>query len=602
MKNKVLKKYFGHDSFRVGQEEIIDNILRGRDVLAVMPTGAGKSICYQIPAIMSEGVALVVSPLISLMKDQVTALVQAGVRAAFLNSTLSPKQYELAVSRAIKGEYKIIYIAPERLLTDEFITVARCLDISMITVDEAHCVSQWGQDFRPSYLNVPQFVEKLDKRPVICAFTATATESVKKDISELLLLDKPFEITTGFNVKNLYYEVREPLNKLNELIRILKTKSGKSGIVYCLARKTVEEVCDEINDAGISATRYHAGLDQEERNQNQEDFIYDRKTVMVATNAFGMGIDKSNVSFVIHYNMPKDLESYYQEAGRAGRDGEAADCILLYGKGDVRKNLFLIENGNENVQLSPEMKNELIKRDKARLKVMNSYCKTTECLREYILKYFGEQTVNYCGNCGNCISNFEDVEITTQAQMIISCVIRLKKKNRKVGRLMLCDILHGSKRENLVRQGYNNFSTYAIMRDTPLKEIKWIVEFLIDNGYLFSSEEHYYTIFCTRKGAEFIKNTHKIIMKMPKEINTNIVKREVEIDEGLRDTLKKVRQRLAKKQGVPPYVIFNDASIRDMCKKLPTNQEEFLMVSGVGEYKAKKYGRCFIEAIMEYIN
>ena len=404
-KEEALKTYYGYDAFRGGQEAVIDALLSGRDALAIMPTGAGKSVCYQIPALLLPGITLVVSPLVSLMRDQVTQLVQMGIPAAFLNSSLTFRQYLLALDRAKEGRYKIIYVAPERLETEGFQSFVREADISLVAVDEAHCISQWGQDFRPSYLNIPAFVEGLPRRPPVGAFTATATPDVKADIRRLLDLRDPLELTTGFDRENLYFEVQQPSDKRAALLELVKSRPGKCGIVYCATRKTVEEVCDFLRQRGVSAARYHAGLDPEERQRNQEDFLYDRVQVMVATNAFGMGINKPNVRFVIHYNMPKDLESYYQEAGRAGRDGEPARCVLLYAGMDVRTIRFLMEREQENqTDLPPEVKAEAAEKAEERLKYMTYYSTTRRCLRGFILGYFGQKAPARCGRCSACLA------------------------------------------------------------------------------------------------------------------------------------------------------------------------------------------------------
>ena len=415
-KQDVLKQYFGYDTFRGGQEEIIDALLAGRDVLAVMPTGAGKSVCYQVPALLLPGITLVVSPLVSLMRDQVTQLVQMGVPAAYLNSSLTYRQYLLALDRAREGRYKIIYVAPERLDTEGFQSFVRSAQISMVAVDEAHCISQWGQDFRPAYLNIPDFVDRLPQRPVVGAFTATATSEVREDIQRLLELEAPLSITTGFDRDNLYLEVCRPSVKRVELLARVRERPGECGIVYCSTRKNVEEVCQFLQSSGISATRYHAGLEPEERQQNQEDFLFDRVQVMVATNAFGMGIDKSDVRFVIHYNMPLDLESYYQEAGRAGRDGQDADCILLYSAGDVRTGNFLIDNSEPAAGASPEEVETQILRQKDRLRQMTFYCHSRYCLRGEILKYFGQRTGREgCGACSVCRPDLQRASVVKLA-------------------------------------------------------------------------------------------------------------------------------------------------------------------------------------------
>ncbi len=602
-KHEVLREYFGHADFRKGQEELIDNILQGRDVLGIMPTGAGKSVCYQVPALMLEGITIVVSPLISLMADQVAALVRSGVKAAYINSSLTYPQYCEVFRRAKSGLYKIIYVAPERLLTDEFLSLASEIPISMLTVDEAHCVSQWGQDFRPSYLKITEFAERLPCRPIISAFTATATGDVKNDIIAMLRLNDPFTVTTGFDRKNLYFGVLHPRDKFAELEKIVRRNEGKSGIVYCITRKTVEEVCEKLCAAGYSASRYHAGLSDEERQANQDDFICDRKSVMVATNAFGMGIDKSNVSYVVHYNMPKNLEGYYQEAGRAGRDGEPAECILLYSGKDVHTNRFLIENCSDgNPDIDDETREEIRKRDLQRLKEMTFYCTITGCLREYILRYFGEKSPHYCGNCSGCSSNFENVDVTVEAQKIVSCVYRVNNTGRSFGRSMIADILNGSKRERVIQMGFDKLSTYGIMSDMTQKKIVKIIDFLIENGWLALVGD-YAVVKTTAKSAEIVKNRVKVEMKLEKESEPAPAKApapQYDIDGGLFEQLRRLRSEYAAAEHVPAYIIFSDAALKDMCRKLPANEEEFLNVSGVGKKKAERYGEAFCTLIEQY--
>ncbi|MBQ3162264.1 MAG: DNA helicase RecQ [Oscillospiraceae bacterium] len=601
----VLSEYFGHTEFRQGQEELIDSILSGRDVLGIMPTGAGKSVCYQVPALLFDGITIVVSPLISLMSDQVSALVQSGVKAAYINSSLTLPQYREVFRRARMGMYKIIYVAPERLTTDEFISFAESTKISMVTVDEAHCVSQWGQDFRPSYLKIVEFIERLSYRPVVSAFTATATAEVKEDISNILRLNNPFTVTTGFDRKNLYFGVRHPKDKYTELKQILDGNSGKSGVVYCITRKTVEEVCERLCEDGYSATRYHAGLPDEERRANQEDFICDKSTVMVATNAFGMGIDKSNVSFVVHYNMPKNIEGYYQEAGRAGRDGEPAECVLLYSGQDVRTNRFLIEKGSEeNTDMTEEMRAAVQQKDLERLKAMTFYCNTTGCLREYILRYFGERSPSYCGNCSACNSNFETVDVTTEAQKIVSCVYRVQNSGRSFGRKLIADILKGSANKRIAQFGLDKLPTYGIMPDfTQIKIVK-IMDYLIENGWL-AVEGEFSVVATTPKSAEIVRDRIKVEMKLEKEqeaavsIRTSAV--DYGVDMGLFAELKKLRSSFAAELHVPAYIIFADAALKDMCRKLPESQAEFLSVAGVGKRKAESYGEAFCTLISNYI-
>ena len=601
----VLKEYFGHSQFRNGQADIIDNILAGRDVLGIMPTGAGKSLCYQVPALMLRGVTVVVSPLISLMKDQVSSLVSAGVSAACINSSLTPEEYSDTVYRACRGEYKLLYVAPERLETQEMQRLISSVEISMVTVDEAHCVSQWGQDFRPSYLHISGFINSLTYRPIISAFTATATGDVKEDIIRILGLDSPFSITTGFDRKNLYFSVMQPSNKYTALRQLLDSFGDKCGVIYCISRKNVEEVCEKLNNDGFSATRYHAGLTDEERRQNQDDFIYDRKRIIVATNAFGMGIDKSDVSFVIHYNMPKNIESYYQEAGRAGRDGSPAQCILLYSGGDVRTNNFIIEKSREeNPDLSDEEKEIMLERDRQRLKEMTFYSTTTGCLREYILGYFGEKAPNYCGNCSSCVNGFEETDITIDAQKIVSCVYRVRQKGNYFGKSMIVDILRGSKNEKLFSLGFDKLSTYGIMSDVSARRIRSEIDYLIAGGYLALSEDDYPVLKLTALSPKIVKERIPVKMNLPKE-KTPLGKKRADdsfyAESPLFSELRSLRGKLAAEAHVPAYIVFSDAALRDMCRIRPVSTEQFLTVSGVGKRKAEMYGEEFCRLIREHI-
>lgn len=597
-KYDVLRKYFGYSSFRKGQEEMVDCLLLGRDALGIMPTGAGKSICYQVPAIMFGGVTIVVSPLISLMKDQVNALVQQGVKAAYINRSLTDTQYDKVLKNAALGSFKIIYVAPERLDSVSFINLCRRIKISMVAVDESHCVSQWGQDFRPSYLNINKFITMLPKRPIIGAFTATATDEVKKDIINILQLENPAVVTTGFDRPNLFFSVLKPAKKDDKLVELLRERKGKSGIVYCSTRKKVESVCDFLIEKGFSATRYHAGLSDEERIKNQDDFVYDRKLIMVATNAFGMGIDKSNVSYVIHYNMPKNIESYYQEAGRAGRDGQEADCILLYGAGDVQTCRYFIENTEPNPQMTPEQNQMFKQREEERLKHMIFYCRTSDCLRNYMLRYFGDEAEENCGKCSNCLTKFETVDVTIETQKILSCIIRT---GQKCDVAMIVDVLRGKVNDRIKYFELDKQSTFGIMKNSKPTEIKYIIEKLEEQGYIISVGAGKPILRVTEMSYPVLKGKAKVNIKKTRKLKSHIER--VNIDETnseLFDVLKVVRTYFAMKRGVPAYIIFSDATLADMCKVMPTTPKEFLRVKGVTGIKLEKYGEAFMRVIKEY--
>lgn len=597
-KLSVLKDYFGHDSFRDGQEQIVDALLDGRDALCIMPTGAGKSMCYQIPALLFDGVTIVVSPLISLMKDQVGSLVQSGVPAAYINSSLSYPQFLRVLSNTEHGKYKIIYVAPERLLTDGFLDTCKKIKISMVAVDEAHCVSQWGQDFRPSYLKIVSFIKCLENRPIVGAFTATATNDVKEDIKKILRLENPFEITTGFDRPNLFFGVIKSSSKDEKLIDLIRERGDRSGIVYCATRKNVESVCELLCDNGFSATRYHAGLDEYERRKNQEDFVFDRKNIMVATNAFGMGIDKSNVTYVIHYNMPKNIESYYQEAGRAGRDGGEADCILLYSPKDVRLNRFMIENSEGNDELTIEENEQIRERDFERLKHMTFYSTTNDCLRGFILRYFGGDKKAYCGKCSNCLSVHKLVDVTIDAQKIMSCIART---GQRYGKTVICDVLKGSESEKILKAELNSQSTYGIMKEVTARHIFGTIDFLAEKEYI-SSDNETEALKLLPKSRDVLFGRERLVMKKV-ENSEKVVKThrpEVPVNSDLLVALKALRKGIASKKSVPAYVIFTDATLIDMCKKCPETPDEMLEVSGVGRTKLEKFGKEFLEVIAKF--
>lgn len=604
-KREVLRQYFGHSSFRPGQEALIDGILAGRDALGIMPTGGGKSLCYQVPALLLPGLTLVVSPLISLMKDQVAALNGVGIPAAFLNSALDAQAFQAVCREIRQGMHKLIYVAPERLLQEGFLALMQEQKIAQVAVDEAHCISQWGQDFRPSYRKITEFVARLPRRPVLSAFTATATAEVQADILTQLELRDPVKVVTGFNRPNLYFAVQQPKRKQPVLTALVEARRDRSGIVYCATRSGVEKICDLLCQRGIPATRYHAGLSEEERQRNQDDFQFDRKTVMVATNAFGMGIDKSNVSFVIHYNMPKSLEAYYQEAGRAGRDGENADCVLLFAPADVETARFLIENGGAD-QLSEEDAALVRKRDYERLQAMTGYCKSVDCLRGRLLDYFGQIHPANCGNCSNCKATYQTEDITLSAQMILSCVMRIRERlGYYVGKTLVIQVLRGSRDQRLLSLGLASLSTYGLMDKTSPSVIERYIEYLESAGYL-EVDQRYSTLRPTKKASAVLFDGECVLMqkrvepKAEKKRPRGAFSDEFE-ENSLYEALRAQRAELAKRESVPAYVIFSNATLADMAEKAPRSLSELLEVSGVGERKASRYGEAFLRTIEEYI-
>ncbi|MDR0570259.1 MAG: DNA helicase RecQ [Clostridiales Family XIII bacterium] len=592
---RILKQYFGYEEFREGQAEIIAALTSGRDALGVMPTGAGKSLCYQAPAMFLPGVTLVVSPLISLMRDQVQALSANGVPAAFINSSLDGGQYARVMAEARSGARKIIYVAPERLMSPSMLDLARTLPVSLVAVDEAHCISQWGQDFRPSYLDIPRFVDELPKRPVVAAFTATATPRVREDILLTLGLNAPLVVTTGFDRPNLRFEVRRPKDKYAALTEFLRSHEG-SGIVYCSTRKEAEAVAGKLAADGCSAARYHAGLSGEERGRSQDDFLFDRARVIVATNAFGMGIDKSDVRFVVHYNMPQNVESYYQEAGRAGRDGLPADCVLFYARRDVNTALFLInQSGNEDEKA----------RNRRLLGQMEGYCETDGCLRRFVLEYFGERVEGDCGNCGNCDGGFAVTDATVDAQKILSCVGRMNKQNRAFGFAVIRKTLQGKRDEGIACRKLDELPTFGAMKDASASYIRRLFDKLAAQGYIALSDDSYRTASLTARARDVLLGGTSVTLRddgpeptkppRPRQTAPGSSKgAEGAVSEGLLARLKALRTDIARKDGVPAFVVFSDAALVDMCRKRPRTEEDFLNVSGVGQVKLKRYGRQFL--------
>ena len=601
---QALKILFGYDSFRAGQKSVIDSILAGRDAFAVMPTGAGKSVCYQIPAVLLPGITLVVSPLISLMQDQVKALNEAGVPAAFINSSLSEKDYNETIRRARQGIYKIIYIAPERLVTEGFLALAKSVPVSMVTVDEAHCISQWGQDFRPSYMKIVEFVKILEKRPIISAFTATATETVREDIVCTLGLQNPFTLVNGFDRENLFFQVEKPKDKEQYILKYIFGHSGDSGIIYCATRKNVDNIYELLKSKGISVGKYHAGMSAVERKKMQDDFVFDYTSIVVATNAFGMGIDKSNVRFVIHYNMPQSMENYYQEAGRAGRDGLDAKCILLFSPQDIVINRFLLDY-KEMQDLDPADRETVRERDVRRLQVMERYCYTTECLRNYILKYFGENPEKPCQDCGNCLREFETLDMTEAAKKVINCVYEAKGR---YGKQIIIDTVAGAKTARLEEIGTVRYKSYGVLAGTNKNLLRRLIEQLVLEGYLRVGDYQVLKLgdisgLKNPEASVYIKITDED--KQPeKAAKTKKKAKSVETltSSGYKlfERLKKLRLEIAREESMPPYIIFSDKTLIDMAAKMPASKPEMLDVSGVGENKFAKYGERFLEAIEEY--
>ena len=601
---EALKAVFGYDSFRQGQESVINAVLDGRDILAVMPTGAGKSLCYQVPAMLLSGITLVISPLISLMQDQVKALNEAGVDAAFINSSLSEKEMHDTFKNASKGQYKIIYVAPERLMSEGFVRLAKGVEISMITVDEAHCISQWGQDFRPSYMDIAEFVNVLDKRPIISAFTATATQNVREDIICSLGLTNPYFLVTGFDRENLFFQVDKPQSKDRFILDYLDRHKGESGIIYCATRKNVDSLYTLLKKRNVSVAKYHAGISIEERKQMQDDFVFDYTSIVIATNAFGMGIDKSNVRFVIHYNMPSSMENYYQEAGRAGRDGLNSECILLFSPQDIIINRFLLEHKDFS-DIDPTDAMTIRERDIKRLQIMEGYCYTTECLRNYILKYFGEDPKKPCDDCGNCLRQFETLDMTDEAKKIINCIY---ESRGRYGKNIIMDTVLGAKTARLEEIGASEYKSYGVLESSNKNLLRRLIEELLLEGYIQTGE---YQVLKLGDISKLKLKDTKVLVKITDEDKAtnrklkpkkNIKGMDSLTSSGFKlfDKLKELRLEIAREEKMPPYIVFNDKTLIDMCAKMPTTKSDMLNVSGVGENKYGKYGERFIAVIKEY--
>ncbi|WP_352420386.1 DNA helicase RecQ [Proteiniborus sp.] len=597
---KILKMYFGYEEFKKGQEKLVKGIIDGKDALGIMPTGGGKSLCYQLPAIILDGITIVISPLISLMKDQVDSLNEMGIAGTYINSTLEQSELIVRFRKIRENKYKIVYVAPERLNTDLFKDLIKDIKISLVAIDEAHCISQWGHDFRPSYLEIPTFIDSLEERPVVAAFTATATKEIIEEIKYLIRLSNPLESIIGFDRPNLFYQVIKVSNKFSYLLDYLKNNfQQESGIIYCATRKTVESLAKKLNLEGISAIGYHGGMGAEERQNNQDDFIFNRSRIIVATNAFGMGIDKPDVRFVIHYNMPKNMEAYYQEAGRAGRDGEKSHCILLYSPSDVVKQKLIIQNE----VLSHEREATLYKN----LQYLVDYCHTNDCLRNFILTYFGEETENNnCNNCGNCLDKSEMMDVTIEAQKILSCIYRT---NERYGLSTVIQVLRGSKSKKILDFNLDKVSTYGIMTDYSNNAVREIAMTLASKGYIHITADKFPILKLTSKSGEVLKGKVKVhhkrhLIERKDSTNEKEGQRKKDgnqnYDNELFEKLRELRYEISKEKKIAPFMIFHDSTLKAMASYYPRNKEEFLTISGVGLKKHESYGESFISLVNDY--
>ncbi|PEW79651.1 DNA helicase RecQ [Bacillus cereus] len=580
---ELLASYFGYSSFRRGQDETIKNVLDGKDTVCIMPTGGGKSICYQIPALVFEGTTLVISPLISLMKDQVDTLVQNGISATYINSSISITEANQRIQLAKQGHYKLLYVAPERLDSMEFVDQLIDMKIPMIAIDEAHCISQWGHDFRPSYLHIHRILDYLPEKPLVLALTATATPQVREDICNTLGINQENTIMTTFERENLSFSVIKGQDRHAYLADYIRQNQKESGIIYAATRKVVDQLYEDLMKAGVSVSKYHAGMSDTDRNEQQELFLRDEVSVMVATSAFGMGIDKSNIRYVIHYQLPKNMESYYQEAGRAGRDGLDSACILLYSSQDVQVQRFLIDQSTGESRFSNELE---------KLQNMTDYCHTEQCLQSFILQYFGEEPKEDCGRCGNCTDDRESIDVTRESQMVLSCMIRT---NQRFGKQMIAQVLTGSKNKKVIEFNFHTLPTYGLLSNRSVKEVSEFIEFLISDELIAVEHGTYPTLKVTEKGKEVLLSKVNVLRK------ERVETRQIVQDHPLFEVLREVRKEIAQGEGVPPFVIFSDQTLKDMCAKMPQSDSELLTVKGIGEHKLVKYGSHFLQAVQHFI-